>query len=84
MDVADGGSVTRDPWQCPASGPLGASQSLPRKLGVVETGALADLILVDGYPLENLDLIANPNQRFVVIMKDGRLYKNSIAMQASP
>ncbi len=62
----------------------GPRNPYPGKLGVVETGALADLILVDGNPLEHLDLIANPNQRFVVIMKDGRLYKNSLAMQASP
>ncbi len=74
--------VTHDNAQLLAlSGPR---NPYPGKLGVVETGALADLILVDGNPLENLDLIANPNQRFVVIMKDGRLYKNSIAMQASP
>ena len=32
----------------------------PGKLGVVEQGALADLLLVDGNPLENIDLIADP------------------------
>lgn len=45
------------------------------KLGVVETGALADLILVDGDPLANLDLIADPARHFSVIMKDGVVYK---------
>ena len=48
------------------------------KLGVVEEGALADLLLVDGNPLENIKLIENPEKNFVVIMKDGTIYKNLI------
>jgi imidazolonepropionase-like amidohydrolase len=48
------------------------------KLGVVEEGALADLILVDGDPLANLRLVEDPDQNFVVIMKDGTVYKNTI------
>jgi imidazolonepropionase-like amidohydrolase len=46
------------------------------KLGVVEVGALADLLLVQGNPLETIDLVADPDNNFVVIMKDGVLYKN--------
>ena len=49
----------------------------PGKLGVVEQGALADLLLVDGNPLENINLIADPAKNFKVIMKDGRVYKNA-------
>jgi imidazolonepropionase-like amidohydrolase len=45
------------------------------KLGVVEAGALADLILVDGDPLTNLDLIGDPAKNFSLIMKDGVIYK---------
>jgi imidazolonepropionase-like amidohydrolase len=48
----------------------------PGKLGVVEQGALADLLLVDGNPLENIKLIADPDKNFLVIMKGGRIYKN--------
>lgn len=47
-------------------------------LGVVKEGALADLLLVDGNPLENLDLVADPGRNFVVIIKDGKIYKNTI------
>ena len=47
------------------------------RLGVVEVGALADLLLVDGDPLSDLNLIAQP-QNFRVIVKDGRIYKNTI------
>jgi len=47
------------------------------KLGVVATGALADLILVDGDPTRDIGLVADPARNFVVIMKDGKVYKNT-------
>ena len=47
-------------------------------LGVIEEGAYADLLLVDGNPLQNLDLVADPDKNFVVIMKDGKIYKNTV------
>jgi len=46
------------------------------KLGVVQEGALADLLLVEGDPIANIKLIENPAQNFFVIMKDGVIYKN--------
>lgn len=49
------------------------------KLGVVQEGALADLLLVDGDPLTRLDLVADPERNFTVIMKDGKTYKNTLA-----
>jgi imidazolonepropionase-like amidohydrolase len=49
----------------------------PGKLGAVEEGALADLLLVDGNPLENIKLIEDPDKNFLVIMKDGTIYKNT-------
>ncbi|GAB2484968.1 metal-dependent hydrolase family protein [Algoriphagus taiwanensis] len=48
------------------------------ELGVVKTGALADLILVDGNPLEDLSLLAQPEEKFLVIMKDGKVVKNRL------
>jgi imidazolonepropionase-like amidohydrolase len=48
------------------------------KLGVVEAGAMADLLLVDGDPTLNLELVADPDKNFLVIMKDGKIYKNTI------
>ena len=51
----------------------------PGKLGVVEVGALADLLLVEGNPLDDLNLVANPDKNFVVIMKDGKIYKNTLS-----
>jgi imidazolonepropionase-like amidohydrolase len=54
----------------------GKRNPYPGKLGVVEEGALADLLLVDGDPIANIKLIEDPAKNFVVIMKDGRIYKN--------
>jgi imidazolonepropionase-like amidohydrolase len=48
------------------------------KLGVVEVGALADLLLVDGDPLQDINLVADPAKNFRVIMKDGKIYKNTL------
>jgi imidazolonepropionase-like amidohydrolase len=50
----------------------------PGKLGVIEEGALADLLLVDGNPLEEIKLVEDPGKNFVVIMKDGVIYKNTL------
>ena len=68
--------VTHDNAQLLAlSGPR---NPYPGKLGVVEAGALADLLLVDGDPLVNVDLIGDPAKNFVVIMKNGKVYKNLV------
>lgn len=56
----------------------GKRNPYPGKLGVVEEGALADLLLVEGNPLENLDLVADPENNFKIIMKDGAIYKNTL------
>lgn len=56
----------------------GPRDPYPGELGVIKEGALADMILVDGNPLENLNLVAYPDKNFVLIMKDGKIYKNTI------
>ena len=38
--------------------------------------ALADLLLVDSDPLENIKLVEDPAKNFLVIMKNGKIYKN--------
>jgi imidazolonepropionase-like amidohydrolase len=54
----------------------GPRNPYPGRLGVVEEGALADLLLVDGDPVADIRLIENPEKNFLVIMKDGKLHKN--------
>jgi imidazolonepropionase-like amidohydrolase len=53
----------------------GARSPYAGRLGVVEEGALADLLLVNGDPIANLELLANP-ANLAVIMKDGRIYRS--------
>ncbi|MEC4114128.1 metal-dependent hydrolase family protein [Myroides pelagicus] len=56
----------------------GLRSPYPGKLGVIEEQAYADLILVDGNPLKDLSLIAKPEKKFLIIMKGGKIYKNTL------
>jgi len=68
----------------------GRNNPYPGKLGVIEVGALADVIVVDGNPLEDITVLgaspkyldAEPRERGIetirVIMKDGKVYKNTL------
>lgn len=51
----------------------------PGKLGLVEENAFADLLLVDGDPIADIKLIEDPGKNFLVIVKDGKVYKNHLA-----
>ena len=46
------------------------------KLGVIEKGAMADMLLVKGNPLENIEVLQDYENNLLVIMKDGKIYKN--------
>ena len=59
------------------------------KLGVIEEGAYADILLVDGNPLEDISVIGTNEKWFDapdrdgvetirLIMKDGQIYKNTL------
>jgi imidazolonepropionase-like amidohydrolase len=56
----------------------GIRNPYPGKLGIVQEGAYANLLLVDGDPTQNLDIIADPAKNFRIIMKDGKIYKNTL------
>ena len=53
----------------------GRRNPYPGKLGVVQAGAVADLLLADDIPLENLQLLAQPETVLRVIMKDSVICK---------
>ena len=57
----------------------GERNPYPGKLGVIEAGALADLLVVDGNPLEDITLVARPEKSLVLIMKDGAVFKDALA-----
>jgi imidazolonepropionase-like amidohydrolase len=56
----------------------GSRNPYPGKLGIIEEGAFADLIVVDGDPIANIALVENPEKNFMIIMKDGKIYKNTL------
>lgn len=56
----------------------GPRNPYPGKLGVVQKDALADLLLVNSDPVLDIRIIENPAANFLVIMKDGRIYKNIV------
>jgi imidazolonepropionase-like amidohydrolase len=56
----------------------GPRDPYPGALGVVEEDAHADLILVDGDPLADIDLVADPENNFSMIMKGGVIHKDAV------
>lgn len=88
-DVQNAHLVSLERWYSPgevlqiATGNNGALLELTgernpyrKPLGVIAEGALADMLLVEGDPSADLSLMKHPDENFVVIMKDGRIYKN--------
>jgi imidazolonepropionase-like amidohydrolase len=51
---------------------------LDGEVGVVAPGALADLLVVDGNPLEDIRVLTTPDRTLKLIMKDGQVYKNEL------
>jgi imidazolonepropionase-like amidohydrolase len=57
----------------------GPRNPYPGKLGVIEDGAYADLLVVNGDPLQDLSLLTAPDKNLAVIMKGGKIYKDTRA-----
>ena len=68
----------------------GEMNPYPGKLGVIEEGAYADILLVDGNPIEDISLLGAAPKMFgkprdtihietiPFVMKDGKIYRNSL------
>jgi imidazolonepropionase-like amidohydrolase len=59
------------------SGPM-MNPYLAGPLGVIKEGAYADIIVVDGNPLEDILLLVDAKANIPLIMKDGKVYKNEL------
>jgi len=51
---------------------------LAGQVGVVAPGALADLLVIDGNPLDDIRVLTTPEATLKLIMKEGRVYKNEL------
>lgn len=58
------------------SGPRNPYQAGP--LGVIEEGAYADIILVDGNPMNDVSILGSNGKSIPLVMKDGKIYKNTM------
>jgi len=56
----------------------GPRNPYPGKLGVIEEGAYADLLLINGNPLEDISILTRPEENLALIMKDGKIHKNML------
>jgi imidazolonepropionase-like amidohydrolase len=48
------------------------------ELGVLKKGAYADMLLIDGDPLKDIKVMTDPGKNIRIIMKDGKIYKNTL------
>jgi imidazolonepropionase-like amidohydrolase len=48
------------------------------KLGVLEPGALADLLIVAADPLQDIRVLEKPEQNLLAIVKDGRIVRSQL------
>ena len=55
----------------------GAAMDMPNELGQIKEGFLADLILIDGNPLDDTNLLLD-RDRILVVMKDGELHRSTL------
>ena len=49
------------------------------KKGVIEPGAYADLLIVEGNPLDDIKVMMDPENNLKLIIKDGKIYKNTVS-----
>jgi imidazolonepropionase-like amidohydrolase len=56
----------------------GRRNPYPGKLGVIQEGAYADILLINGDPLKDITILTKPEENFALIMKDGKIYKNAL------
>ena len=56
----------------------GSRNPYPGDLGVIKEGAFADILLINGNVLENIQLLENPDDNILLIIKDGQIYKNKL------
>jgi len=85
MQVYKGGELE---CQARVLGPMGALMAatktnaeiirLEKRLGTIESGKLADLILVDGDPLADISILQRYQEKIVLIIQDGRIYKKML------
>ena len=58
--------------------PKGKQPFNERKIGAITAYAYADLLIYDGNPLDDIQVIVKYTENLKLIMKDGKIYKNEL------
>lgn len=61
----------------------GPRNPYPGTLGVVQEGALADLLLVEGDPTADISVLGDPDANILMVMKDGQVYRQDAGVTAA-
>lgn len=64
---------------CQATSVAADVLNMTGKLGVVAPGALADLLAIDGDPLQDLGRLGEQGRYMDLIIKQGRIFRNRLA-----
>ena len=56
----------------------GERSPYPGKIGVIEVGAHADLLLINGNPLEDIAILRDHEKSLGLIMKAGKIFKKTL------
>ncbi|MCA4133886.1 amidohydrolase family protein [Arthrobacter sp. M4] len=54
--------------------------NMPGQIGEIAPGAFADLILVSGNPLDDISVLAKPEEHLKLVMANGRIARNRLAV----
>ncbi len=82
LSYVAGGSYSTGRVMAPLSNLAGDVMGRPGELGQVKQGLLADLLLVDGDPLADVDILQD-RDRLLAIMKDGVFHKEPLREASS-
>ena len=81
MEYFDNLSVLRSAtsWGGEVAAMTGPNNPYPEgRLGVIEEGAYADMLIVSGNPLDNPTILADPETNLRLITKDEVIFMNSL------
>ena len=81
MEFFDNLSVLKSAtlWGGEVAAMTGPNNPYPEgRLGVIEEGAYADVLLVQGNPLDDPEILTDPGENLHLIMKDGIVFKNRL------
>ena len=72
--------VLPSPKSCQRHDGRGSLVGMEDKLGVIKPGAIADLLVVDGSPLEDAAILADPAKNIRLVMQGGNIHRRASAM----